>query len=76
MSIEDFKPLTPEQLAEINKSYFEMEKREMEKKLNPEKGGATQSKEIKPLTPEQLAELNKEYFEMEKREMEKNKDKT
>ncbi len=71
MSTEDFKPLTPEQLAKMNKPYFEMEKRKKEEKLKPPAEEKTFTDEgTPPLTPEQLAEINKEYFEMER---EKNK---
>ncbi|MEK7106412.1 MAG: hypothetical protein AAB895_03570 [Patescibacteria group bacterium] len=66
-------PLTPAELAKINKKYFEMEAKAMEEKTKGGEVTTHPAKDIQPLTPEQLAKINKEYFEMEERE--KNKEK-
>jgi hypothetical protein len=70
----EIKPLTEEQLAKINKPYFEMEKRKNEEKLNPKATPET-PKDLPPLTEEQLAKINEPYFEMEKKEFEKRNNK-
>ncbi len=72
MSIED--PLTPEELAKINRPYFEKEAREMEKRLNRTEEKVAPIENMESLTTEELEEIIKKYFEMEKREIEKNKE--